>query len=412
MMRPIHHTFAPLADRRQIRLAFGLVFQPWRWKEGPEKEELKTSLGNRFQGRAHLFGSGRESLLAILRSLRLQKDEEVIVQGYTCIVVPNAIMAAGMTPVFADIERDTLNLDIAEVERMITPKTRAVICQHTFGIPAFTKELRSLCDRHGLILIEDCAHVIPDQSGPTEIGQYGDVLFFSFGRDKAISGVTGGAVVCRRPDICSDLEKLEHDATPYPLWAIKRWLHYPLLYGAARPVYGLGGKLMLGICGKLGLLAPIVTGAEKKGAMDTTLHRMPNACAALALDQWKHLADINHHRRTLTAYFFQEGQKRHWPMLLGVTPGLPLQKFPLFTPGAERIRQTLRQHNIHLHDGWTGCVICPSDVDDAACGYKDGDDPDAEMAGEQILCLPTNPDTSMEQAKQLVEILDPLLQHS
>jgi dTDP-4-amino-4,6-dideoxygalactose transaminase len=136
---------------------------------------------------------------------------------------------------------------------------------------------------------------------------------------------------------------------------------------------------------------------------------MPNACAALALQQWKRLPEINAHRRILNDYYFNEAIRRNWPLLLGVTPDLPLQKFPLFTPGAEKIRQKLRTHNIHLHDGWTGCVICPTDADDAACGYKDGDDPDAEMAGQQILCLPTHPDTSMVQAKRLVELLDLLL---
>lgn len=383
---------------------------PWLWKEGPEKEELKRVLGERFGGKAHLFGSGRESLLAILKSLRLQKDEEVIVQGYTCVVVPNAIIAAGMTPIFADIEEDTLNLDIAEVERLITPRTRAIICQHTFGIPAFTKELRTLCDRTGLILIEDCAHVMPDIKGPTDIGTRGDVMFFSFGRDKAISGVNGGAVICRRSDICTDLQKLEDDAVPFAVWQIKRWLQYPMLYGIAKPVYGIGlGKVMLAVFGKLGMLAPITTRKEKQGQMDSRLHRMPNAMAILALQQWTCLNDINNHRRMLTDYYFNEAVRRNWPLLLGVTPDLPLQKFPLFTEHAERIRQALKKQNIHLHDGWTGCVICPADSDEAACGYKDGDDPDAEMAGRQILCLPTNPDTSMEQARKLIELLDPLL---
>ncbi len=393
-----------------MRKALKLAFKPGRWREGPEKDLLKKALSDHFHGQTHLFGSGREALLAILKSLKSHKDEEVIVQGYTCVVVPNAIIAAGMTPIFADIEQDTLNLDVAEVEKLITPKTRAIICQHTFGIPAFTKELRTLCDRHSLILIEDCAHVIPDSAGPKEIGQLGDLLFFSFGRDKAISGVTGGAVVCKRSDICRDLQKLEDDAVSYALWPIKRWLQYPILYGIAKPLYGMGiGKVLLAGFGKLRMLAPIVTKAEKEGQMEPVLHRMPNACAALALQQWKRLKEINHHRRVLTDYYFTEAVRRNWPLLLGVTPDLPLQKFPLFTPGAEKIRQELRTHNIYLHDGWTGCVICPADADDAACGYKDGDDPDAEMAGQQILCLPTNPDTSMSQAQELVKLLDPLL---
>lgn len=410
MSRPTHHTFAPLADGQQIRTALTLAFQPWRWRNGKESTELQQALKTQFGGETILFGSGRESLLAILQSLHLQKEEEVIVQGYTCIVVANAIIAAGMKPVFCDIEQDTLNLDLTAIESCITHKTRAIICQHTFGIPAYTKQLRALCDRHSLLLIEDCAHIIPDATGPSAIGSDGDLLFFSFGRDKAISGVTGGAVVCRRTDICEHLEKLNAEARQYPLWQIKRWLQYPILYAIAKPLYGITlGRVFLAVCGKLRLLAPIVTTQEKEGKMSTILHRIPNACAVLALAQLKNLQQINDHRRKLTAYYFAEATKRKWPILLGITPDLPLQKYPMFTEHAERIRQTLKKQNIHLHDGWTGCVICPEQADYEACGYKDGDDPDAEMVGQQILSLPTHPDTSMQQAQKLVELLAELL---
>lgn len=409
-MFPTHHTFAPLADKQQLMLSLKLAFQPWRWKEGPEKKELIDALGSTFGGKAHLFGSGREALYAILKSLMFQKDEEVIVQGYTCVVVPNAVIAAGMVPVYADIDPDTLNLNLEEVERLITPKTRAVICQHTFGIPAFTKRLRELCDRHSLILIEDCAHVMPDETGPEEIGRTGDLLFFSFGRDKAISGVAGGAVICRRTDLCHDLARMETDAVPYGTLSIKRFLQYPCLYAFAKPFYGIGlGKWIMALFGKLHMLAPITTAREKKGDMDKTLRAMPNACAILALDQFKRLKQINDHRRMLTKLYFEEGTARGWPLLLGVQPHLPLQKFPLFIKGAERIRQQLKKRNVYLHDGWTGCVICPASADAEAVGYHDGDDPSADMAGEQILSLPTHPTMTVAQAKRLIDLLDPLL---
>ena len=211
-MTVIHHTFGPLADRTQRGLAFKLLFQPWKWQEGPAREELRTKLAQHFGMQAFLFANGREGLLALLRSLKLSTDGEVIVQGYTCVVVPNAIEAAGCTTIYADIERDTLNLDCDAVEAAITPKTRAVICQHTFGIPSDTTRLREICDKHSLILIEDCAHVIPDNKGPSSIGKHGDAVLLSFGRDKAISGVTGGAVLCADKDLALLLKREEERA--------------------------------------------------------------------------------------------------------------------------------------------------------------------------------------------------------
>lgn len=409
-MLPIHHTFAPLADAEQVRTCMKLLWQPRRWKNGPESAQLADELGKAFNGKAYVFGSGREALLAILKSLRFQKDEEIIVQGYTCIVVPNAIIAAGMIPVYADIERDTLNLDLEEVERLITPKTRAIICQHTFGIPAYTQRLRELCNRHSLILIEDCAHIIPDRHGPAEIGTQGDVVFCSFGRDKALSGVSGGAAICRRSDLCPDLARMENDATHMSMFHIKSLLLYPLIYTVSKPLYRFGiGKIVLALCGRLRLLPSIVNTQEKEGRMNAQLHRMPNACAILALQQWKKLESINNHRRMLTNMYLDEGMKNKWPRLLGVQKNLPLQKFPLFIEKAERIRQELKKHNIHLHDGWTGCAICPAHALSENVGYNDGDDPAADMAGEQILSLPTHPTMTQEQAVFLIEKLNTLL---
>ena len=406
-MLPIHHTFAPLADRRQIRLCLGLLLQPWKWRDPAPVRMLEEAMEQTFGGKAFAFGSGREALVAILRSMRCQPGEEVIVQGYTCVVVPNAIVAAGMVPVFADIEQQTLNLDLAAVQNAITPKTRAIICQHTFGIPAFAKALRDLCDRHSLLLIEDCAHVLPDNGQPSEIAAHGDALLLSFGRDKAISGVAGGMAVVRREELWDHLALEQRGAKERSLFSIKRFLLYPLLYTIAKPLYGSGiGKLLLFFANRMRLLPKILTRGEKEGRMHGSLTRMPGACAVLALDQWQQLGTINNHRRLLTRFYFEETAKRNWPTLLGITPDLPLQKFPLFVKHAEGIRQRLKKQNIHLHDGWTGCVICPTDVCAENLGYKDGQDPAAEMAGLQILSLPTHPDMTLQQAQKLMELLE------
>jgi dTDP-4-amino-4,6-dideoxygalactose transaminase len=135
---------------------------------------LKRELEKKFDGTTVLFGSGRESLLALLMSLDAKPEDEVILQGYTCVVVPNAIQAAGLVPVYVDIDQDTLNLSMDTVKEAITPKTRAIICQHTFGVPADTKALRTICDDHKIFFIEDCAHVLPDEKGPSEIGRLGN----------------------------------------------------------------------------------------------------------------------------------------------------------------------------------------------------------------------------------------------
>jgi perosamine synthetase len=419
-LRPIHHTFAPLGDSRQCAQTLGLLLSPWRWRSGKANQDLAAQLAERFQGDAFLFASGREALLAILRSLVLTPGEEIIIQGYTCVVVPNAITAAGCVPVYADIDRDSLNLNVEEVEKAITPKTRAVICQHTFGIPAQTEVLRSLCDKHSLFLIEDCAHIMPDKKGPYAITRLGDALFFSFGRDKAISGITGGAVLSRDQELSTMLKREAEKAGSLSPLEIGALLLYPLVYALGRPFYAMKiGKVFLALCGRLGLLRPLATKQEKAGTMTPRLRMLPNAFASLALAQLNRLEEINAHRRMLTAYYLQQGLARGWfrpdpatgesALPLDVGHDLPLQKFPLFLRGAESLRRKLKAWNIHLHDGWTACVICPPGTALEAAQYVPGTDPEAEEACERIFSLPTHPGTSLRDAAFLVEKLDSIL---
>lgn len=411
LFHPIHHTFAPHVNGGYVLRTLSLLLKPWKWKEGPAREQLRTALAEKFDADAFLFASGREGLVALLRSLKGPERAEVIVQAYTCVVVPNAIQAAGKTPVYADIERESLNLSVEDVERRISPRTQAIICQHTFGIPADTHKLRALCDRYGLLLIEDCAHIIPDEQGPQTIGKDGDFILLSLGRDKAISGITGGVILSRNPAVSVQLKAEEGAARSLPLLQIKRLLLYPLVYAIARPFYGIGlGKGLLVLARTLGALVPILTKREKQGHMSPSLHKLPNACAALALGELKRLKEINDHRRRLTKLYLAETYKlqtTNYKLSIpkAIHPSLPLQKFPLFVHGANVLRHALKRKNIHLNDGWTGCVVCPAGTDLDEVSYKKGLDPEAEKVSEQILSLPTHPTMTEEQARTLIQKL-------
>lgn len=384
---------------------------PWSYKRGKSEPKLTQILAQHFQGEAFTFASGREGLLALLKAMNVQEGDEIIIQGYTCVVLPNAIHAAGAIPIYVDIEKETLNLDVNAVKRAITPRTRAIMCQHTFGIPADTLHLRSLCDEHELLLIEDCAHYIPETTGGSEkVGRHGDVILLSFGRDKAISGISGGAIVSRTMSISDQLHSLYHDIGHVSFWTIFALLQYPFIYLVSRPFFGLMiGKALLVISRKLGLLVPILTEEEKEGQMPATMHRMPNALASIVLKQWQKLKAINDHRRIITGIYLEFAQKYHWPIIRSASASFALQKLPMFIYNAKGIREQLKKQSIHLDDGWAGCVICPESVDMKSTDYQWGDDPRAEEVCLQILSLPTHPTMTQRQARRLSKILIPLL---
>lgn len=403
---PIHHTFGPHITWSTVRAASALLLMPHRWQNGPSIEALRDRMARGWEGDAFLFGSGREALLALLLSLDLPRGSEVIIQGYTCIAIPNAITAAGLTPVYADIDPETLNINPASAVAAITPKTRVLLCQHTFGIIADTVRLRSICDAHDLLLVEDCAHVLPDVTGPTQIGKEADFLMLSFGRDKAVSGITGGCIVSRNKEVSSRLSTAEANASPLPSSIIARLLLYPLIYFLAKPLFTVCmGRAFLWVCKQCRLLIPVVSSEEKRGVQRTEIHSMPHACASLALLSHKSLHQMNNRRRLLTKIYKENGEL---PFPSVINEHMPLQKFPVFSQTPDQIRRHLRSKNIYLDDGWTGSVVCPRTVAMEETGYEEGSCPHAEHVAASILTLPTHPTHTEKEAHRLLTILSSL----
>lgn len=145
--------------------------------------------------------SGTAGLHLALLTLGIGPGGEVIAPSFTFIAVANAVMQAGATPVFAEIDPVTLNLDPAAVERAITPHTRAIVVVHTFGVPAQMDALMALARRHGLEVIEDACEAIGARFGDTGqarlAGTFGDLAVFGFYPNKQMTTGEGGAVLAR-----------------------------------------------------------------------------------------------------------------------------------------------------------------------------------------------------------------------
>ncbi len=403
-IQPIHHTFAPLALPQQQELALHFLLRPWRWRAGRDVIDLRASLTERFRKDTYLFDSGRSALAITLRALELQPGDEVIIQAYTCVVVPNAVVAAGGRPIYADIDKETLNMDPEAVGRVITPRTRAIICQHTFGIPADTPALRQICNEHQLALIEDCAHVMPENNDAF-IGKYGDVIVFSFGRDKAISGVAGGAVLTAHPAVGKFLSLGEQQAADCSRGYIFSHLLYPLLYAVAKKWWPKG-KILLRVARTLHLLPPVVTKDEKRSAPAQPVRRLANGLAALALQQFKQLPQLNEHRQRISSLYSEAAQKNGWMVPRGIFHATAPQKFPIFTAKSDAIRANLKSKHMYLDDGWCGNVINPRSVDEIAAGYVKGTCAVAEEVAKLILNLPTHPTMGVSQAQALIATLE------
>jgi dTDP-4-amino-4,6-dideoxygalactose transaminase len=139
--------------------------------------------------------SGTAGLHLSLDALEVGPGDEVITTPITFAATANVIVHVGATPVFADVDRETLNLDPAEVERRLTPRTKAIIAVHMAGRPCDIEGLGSLARRHGIPLVYDAAHAIEARYDQRSVARYGDFSVYSFYATKNVTTAEGGAVV-------------------------------------------------------------------------------------------------------------------------------------------------------------------------------------------------------------------------
>jgi perosamine synthetase len=200
---------------------------------GPELSSFESALAN-FHSIPHAIAvsSGTAGLHMALLTLGIGEGDEVIVPSFAFIAVANAVLHVRATPVFADIDPITLNLTSAAVEQAITPRTRAILVVHTFGIPAAMQALGDLAMRHNLVIIEDACEAIGAEIRGRRVGTFGNLAVFGFYPNKQITTGEGGAVLAHTQIHAERLRSLRNQgrsSNPAPDNSIQTasdWLHH------------------------------------------------------------------------------------------------------------------------------------------------------------------------------------------
>lgn len=139
--------------------------------------------------------SGTAALHCAVFAAGIQKDDEVIVPAISFVASANCVLYQGGKPVFCDIDPETLNIDVSKIEALITEKTKAIIMVDMCGQPCHYDEVRDICNRHNLILIQDAAHSLGGKYKEHNVGSYSDITCLSFHPVKNITTCEGGMMV-------------------------------------------------------------------------------------------------------------------------------------------------------------------------------------------------------------------------
>ncbi|HSL21770.1 MAG TPA: DegT/DnrJ/EryC1/StrS family aminotransferase [Vicinamibacterales bacterium] len=205
----------PLRDETMAALA--RVVDSQRFIGGPEIEELERELASLI-GARHAIGvsSGTDALLVALMALEIGPGDEVITPTFSFFATAGSVIRVGATPKLVDIDPVTFNANVAAVERAITPRTRAIIPVHLFGLCADMDPLVDIARRRGIAIIEDAAQAIGARYGARQAGTMGQFGCFSFFPSKNLGAFGDAGLVTTNDDALATRVRLlrNHGAEP------------------------------------------------------------------------------------------------------------------------------------------------------------------------------------------------------
>lgn len=176
---------------------------------GPQHQQLEKKLVETLRvPYLSLFNNGTNALLTASQSLRL--SGEVITTPFTFAATPHSLVWNNITPVFADIDPVTMNLDPSKIEALITNRTTGILGVHVYGTPCDVQGIQKVADKYGLKVMYDAAHAFGVTINGVGIGNFGDMVMLSFHATKLYHTVEGGALMYRDPNLKQRIEQLKN----------------------------------------------------------------------------------------------------------------------------------------------------------------------------------------------------------
>jgi dTDP-4-amino-4,6-dideoxygalactose transaminase len=346
--------------RTEVLTALEGICQSGRFAQGPATREFEENFAE-YCGTAHCvsLNSGTSALHLALRCLDIGPGDEVVTVAMTFIATAWAISYVGATPVFVDIDHARRTMCPTKLEAAITPRTKAIIPVHLYGMPAEMDRIKAIADRHGLPIIEDAAQAHGARYRGKPVGQFGQIACFSFYPSKNLGAYgEGGALITNEASIAQRARSLRDHAQS------QKYLHDEIGYN----------------------------------------YRMDSFQAAVLAIKLKRLDGWNTARADRAAYYTE--------LLKNSSYKLPTQFsdsecvwhcYVIESPERDRVRSVLQDAGIETAVHYAVPVHLQKAY--AHLGYKLGDLPVAETLCQRCLSLPIYPELSKEKIMTIASIL-------
>ena len=331
---------------------------------GPFHQQLEEKLCE-YLGVKHisLFCNGTLALVTALQSLRI--TGEVITTPYSFVATAHSLLWNGIKPVFVDIDPETMNMDPAKIEAVITPSTTAILAVHCYGHPCDVDAIQKIADTYNLRLIYDAAHAFGVNNGQGSILNYGDLSVLSFHATKVFNTFEGGAIVC-------------HDAkTKLRIDQLKNF----------------------GFVDEVTVVAPGING------------KMSEINAAFGLLQIEHMDKVLERRKTIDSFYREnlEGlQGIRCIRRTGETRAnyayFPVTVEQDYSMGRDELYARLREDNIFSRRYFYPLISSFPMYRGLPSSHRDNL-PNANAIASKVICLPIYPELEIEDCERVVRII-------
>lgn len=403
----IHISLSPNLEIDDVWLSLKWLVSPSRWSSKNSQEKLKRQLLELFpQAKAiFLLNSGRSALMLGLKALRLPKNSKVLLQAFTCSAVPNSILWNHLVPEYLDIQRGDYNLNTESLPPK--PRAKALVVQHTFGQPADLAKIIAYCQKNKLYLIEDCAHSLGARYRGKLTGSFGDMAMLTFGRDKVISSVFGGALIINNKNLVKPIENLYQNLTSPPtFWTLQQLLHPLITYFAKKTYSFYLGRIVLVLAQKAKLISKAIYPQEHHHQTPPIFpSRLPESLADLAGHQLLKLDRFNKRRRQIATYYHHHLNNPLISKPAFGPEGIYL-RYTILLDQPEKLKLHLKRHGVIIEKRhWYTQPVTPSN-DLALVNYRMGQCPIVEEACRRCLNLPTGPLMTTKEAEDIVKLIN------
>jgi perosamine synthetase len=362
------------------------------------------------------FWKGRVALYGALKALGVGPGDSVIVPGYTCAMVPGAVLFLGARPIYADIDPRTYSPSLGAYsdafEANPQARMKALILQHTYGIPGDALQIAAWARAQGMAVIEDCAHSVgtrycDDRGAWQDVGSAGDVAIFSSQWSKPISTGLGGWAVTRNKNLAGRIALFHDEECAKPSIREISLLAGQLIgrFVVSSPSsYWMAAEMFRRLA-RLGIFIGTNDGGEFEGKMPERYAKKMSGLQEWLLKKRMASTALIVRRKNLKRVYDDTLRAAGIPPLHFADYADPvLLRYPVRVRNKAQVISRAQLRRIELGD-WFNHPLHPREANAEAFGYRPGICPEGERAAEEVVNLPLTGRTTEKTARKAVEFL-------